>query len=232
MFDRVLVALAGHAENRDALLLGAQLADAEGTVLLAHVMATSPDRLTGGSAAASCRRERLRDAGEEIYATLGPDPRVHYLPLSGLPFEDAVRAVARREQADVIVVGQNLLGREPGARLLLSAAPCPVAVAPYGHRFAPPFAPARISVACGTPEVTDAAVRLAGGLAARPSASVRLVTLPGCGAAALLAQTQRDVDLLVIGTVDDEVLRQAACPVLVVPSLARDAHPVAAWLRL
>jgi len=94
VFASVLVALAGHAEGRDALVLAAQLADDEAPIVVAHVMATSADPLTGGIEAAARRRARLRDGGEEIYATLGPDPRVRYLPLSGLPFAEAVGRVS------------------------------------------------------------------------------------------------------------------------------------------
>ena len=50
----------------------------------------------------------------------------------------------------------------------------------------------------------------------------------GRGAGALVAQTRGDIDVLVIGGADDKVLRQAACPVLVVPATARATRPVAA----
>ena len=255
VFASVLVALSGQAESRDALVLAAQLADADATILVAHVMATSPAPLAGGTEAAARRRERLQDGGEEIYAALGPDPRVHYLPLSGLPFADAVDSLARREGADVIVVGQNLLSGEPGLRHLLADAPCPVVVAPYGHRFVRAFAPARITVACGRPGPTDDAVGLATALAERVGADVRLIAagdgraeewlmhaqvlapsaaatrVAGRGAGALVAQTRSDVDVLVIAGADDEILRQAACPVLVVPVAERRAPQVTARAR-
>ena len=149
--------------------------------------------------------------------------------------------MARRERADAVVLGQNLLGQEPGAREFLATAPCPVAVAPYGHRFVRAFAPARITVACGPPGPADGAVRLATVLAERFGAHVRLIVagdglaeewlahaqglapaaaatrVAGRGAAALMAQTRGDVDVLVIAGADDELLRQAGCPVLVVP---------------
>jgi nucleotide-binding universal stress UspA family protein len=252
MFASVLVALAGQAEGRDALVLAAQLADADGRIVVTHVMATSPAPLTGGSEAAARRRASLRDAGEEVYAALGPDPRVRYLPISGVPFAEAVRSVARRERTDAVVLGQNLLGQEPGARELVASAPCPVVVAPYGHRFVRAFTPARVTVACGPPGPGDDAVRLATVLAERVGAHVRLIAagdgladewlahaqglapaaaatrVAGLGAAALIGQTRADVDVLVIAGADDEVLRQAGCPVLVVAPPAHRAQPVAA----
>jgi hypothetical protein len=255
VFASVLVALSGPAEGRDALILAAQLADADAAVVVAHVMATSAAPLTGGIEAAARRRERLRDAGEEVYATLGPDARVRYLPLSGMSFAEAVEAVARRERPEAIVVGQNLLAGEPGVRQLLAEASCPVVVAPYGHRFQRTFAPARFTVACGQPGPTDEAVGLAAALAHRVGADLRLIAagngraeewlahaqglaptaaatrVAGNGAGALVAQTRGDLDVMVIVSPDDELLRQAACPVLVIPPPARLAPRVGAQTR-
>jgi hypothetical protein len=165
-----------------------------------------------------------------VYATLGPDPRARYLPVSGLPFAEAVRALAHREDPDVIVVGQNLLAHEPGMRGLLVEAVCPVVVAPYGHRFVRSFAPARVTVACGPPGSIDDGVQLAAALAARAGADLRRI-VAGRGAAAIVAQTRGDADVLVTVGVDYELLRQAACPVVVVPALAPVAHRPAAEAR-
>jgi hypothetical protein len=255
VFDSVLVALSGQAESRDALVLAAQLVAADGTIVVAHVMATSAAPLAGGTDAAARRRERLRDGGEEVYATLGPDARVRYLPLSGLPFAEAIGALAQRERPDAIVVGQNLISLEPGVRRLLAEAPCPVALAPYGHRFVRSFAPVRATVACGPPGSTDGGVLLANALAERVGADVRLIAagdgpadewlaharelapaaeatrVAGRGASAVVAQTRADVDVLVIVGADHELLRQAACPVLVVPASAPVAHRPAAETR-
>jgi nucleotide-binding universal stress UspA family protein len=254
VFASALVALTGHIEGRDALVLAAQLAGDDAPIVVAHVMATSAAPLTGGTEAAARRRARLRDAGAEVYATLGPDPRVRYLPVSGMPFADAIEALARRERPDAIVVGQNILGGEPGMARLLAEAPCPVVVAPYGHRFVRAFAPARITVVCGPAGPIDDAVALASALAGRVGADVRLIAagddaaaaegwlahaqalapaagatrVAGRGAGALVAQTRGDVDVMVIAGRDDEILRQAACPVLVVPAAARGAPQVAA----
>lgn len=256
VFASVLVALAGHIEARDALVLAAQLADDDAPIVVAHVMATSAAPLTGGTEAAARRRARLRDGGVEVYATLGPDPRVRYLPVSGMPFADAIEALARRERPDAIVVGQNILAGEPGMARLLAEAPCPVVVAPYGHRFVRAFEPARITVACAPTGPIDEAVALAAALAERIRADVRLIAagddataetwlahaqalapwaaatrVAGRGARALVTQTRGDVDVMVIAGRDDEILRQAACPVLVVPGAARVAPQVGAHAR-
>ena len=256
MFASVLVALAGNIEGRDALVLASQLAGDDAPIVVAHVTATAAASLTGGNEAAARRRAGLRDAGGEVYATLGPDPRVRYLPVSGMPFADAVEALARRERPDAIVVGQNILAGEPGMARLLAEAPCPIVVAPYGHRFVRAFAPARITVACAPAGAIDDAVARAAALAERVGADVRLIAagddapaeawlahaqalapaaaathVAGRGAGALVAQTRGDVDVMVIAGRDDEILRQAACPVLVAPAAARDAPQVAAQAR-
>jgi nucleotide-binding universal stress UspA family protein len=256
VFASVVVALAGHTESRDALVLASQLAADDAPIVVAHVMATSAAPLAGGTEAAARRRAGLRDAGSEVYATLGPDPRVRYLPVSGMPFADALEALARRERPDAIVVGQNILAGEPGMARLLAEAPCPIVVAPYGHRFVRAFAPARITVACAPTGPMDEAVALASTLAERAGADVRLIAagnddaaeaclahaqavapaaaatrVAGRGAGALVAQTRGDVDVMVIAGRDDEILRQAACPVLVVPAAARAAAQIAAQGR-
>jgi nucleotide-binding universal stress UspA family protein len=138
VFASVLVALSAQAEGRDALVLGGQLVDADGSLVVGQVITTASAPLAGGPQAGARQREH---AGGEVYATLGPDPRARYVRLSGLPFADAIGTLARRTSPDAIVVGQSLLGREPGMRRLLREAPCPIAVAPYGHRFVRGFRP-------------------------------------------------------------------------------------------
>ena len=144
MFARVLVALDSRSGRRDALVLGAQLARADGAVIVADLLPTGPTPLAGGSAASARRRDSLRDAGAEVYATLGPDTRVHYLPVSGLPLADAVGAIARGQRASVIVLPQSVAG---DIARLVADAPCPIAIAPYGHRFARAFEPRHVAVA-------------------------------------------------------------------------------------
>jgi nucleotide-binding universal stress UspA family protein len=255
VFVRVVIVLDSRVDGRDALLLGAQLAAADGTLVVAHLLDTAAAPLAGGTQAAAVRRDRLRDRGDEVYATLGPDPRVRYLPVSGLPVGDAAVALARHERAEVIVMGQSLLGNDPDARRLLARAPCPVAVAPYGHRFARASAPAHIAVFWAGDDLARDAVRLADGLARDVGADLRLVAVADGDAAAsldrarelapeaqsvrlrgrvgpeLVAQSRCDTDLLVIGGVVPELLREAACPVLVLSENAAMASPIIAGTR-
>ena len=153
----------GAIESRDALVLGSQCTTPDGVVVAANVLASEPAALDGGPAGAARRRAHLRDAGEQVYATLGPDERVRYVTLAGAPLAEAVGALARRERADAIVIGQNALGGESASRLL-TGAPCVVLLAPVGHRFSdrPPrrartgwpgrLPPERRALGCGQPD--------------------------------------------------------------------------------
>ena len=140
MFQRVIVVMPGAMESRDALVLGAQSANRDGVVVAANVLASEPAPLDGGPAGAARRRADLRDAGQEVYATLGADERVRYITVSGVPLADAIRDLARRERADAIVVGQNAVIGDTSAAKLTAGAPCVVLVAPVGHRFRRPAA--------------------------------------------------------------------------------------------
>jgi hypothetical protein len=198
VFARVLVALDSRSGRRDALLLGAQLARADGAVVVADLLPTSPTPLGGGTVAAARRRDSLRDAGEEVYAILGPDPRVRYLPVAGLPLVDAVGAIARSERASAVVLPQSVAADAAG---LVADAPCPIAIAPYGHRFARSFAPRRVGVPAQDARATELL-----------AAAQRL--LPDCVSA--LVDRGDDADLIVVGDVDTKLSRQARCPVLVI----------------
>jgi nucleotide-binding universal stress UspA family protein len=141
MFQRVIVVMQGATDSRDALVLGAQSTHRDGVVIAANVLPSEPAPLDGGPEGAARRRADLRDAGEEVYATLGPDERVRYVTLSGAPLPDAVADLARRERADAIVIGQTALAA--GGGRLLADAPCVVLVAPVGYRFRRSGPPAR-----------------------------------------------------------------------------------------
>jgi nucleotide-binding universal stress UspA family protein len=147
MFERVIVVMQSATDSRDALVLGAQSTSRDGVMVAANVLASAPAPLHGGPDGAARRRADLRDAGEEVYATLGPDERVRYVTLSGAPMAEAVRDLARREHADAIVIGQSALGSDTAAARLLADAPCVVLVAPVGHRFRGPATVHRNGVA-------------------------------------------------------------------------------------
>ena len=140
MFQRLIAVMPGAMESRDALVLGSQSTNCDGVLVVANVLASEPAPLDGGPAGAARRRADLRDAGEEVYATLGADQRVRYITLAGVPLAEAIRDRERRERADAIVVGQNAVAGNRSAAQLVADAPCVVLVAPVGHRFRRPSA--------------------------------------------------------------------------------------------
>jgi nucleotide-binding universal stress UspA family protein len=151
MFERVIVVMPGAVESRDALVLGAQSANRDGVVIAANVLTSEPAPLDGGPAGAARRRADLRDAGQEVYATLGADERVRYITLSGVPLADAIRDLARREHADAIVIGQTAVSGSSPASQLVVGAPCVVLIAPVGHRFRRPAAGTAKNGTIGSP---------------------------------------------------------------------------------
>ena len=138
MFQRLIAVMPGAMESRDALVLGSQSTNRDGVLVAANVLAAEPAPLDGGPAGAARRRAGLRDAGEEVYASLGSDPRVRYLTLAGVPLPEAIRDLALRERADAIVIGQNAVAGGGPASHLVARAPCVVLIAPVGHRFRRP----------------------------------------------------------------------------------------------
>jgi nucleotide-binding universal stress UspA family protein len=222
VFHRILIAFDASTGGRDALVLGRQLVDAGGEVLVAAVLSGQPTPLNGGPGAVARRRAGLLDAGQEAYAALGSDVSAEYVTLSGVPFGLAVAAQARRIDAEAVVIGQDCFDPdrcdEDLHELLGPEAPCVAAIAPYGHRFVTSFEPERIGVlAAGSPHLE----RLSGLTAAVPSV------------AELTAQTRR-LDMLIVPTSASgghgagrpgrswwsRALHDAACPVLVVPAVA------------
>ena len=135
MFHRVIVVMPNGVEWRDALVLAADRTTRDGVIVAANVLASVPAPLDGGPAGAARRRADLRDAGAEVYATLGPDERLRYVTLSGAPLAEAVRDLALRERADAIFIAQNTFGADESTSRLLAGAPCVVLVAPAGYRF-------------------------------------------------------------------------------------------------
>lgn len=203
VFYRVVIAIDARTGGRDALVLGGQLTATGGEIIVAAVLELAAVPLAGGVRASARRRAELRDAGEEVYAMLGGDARVRYLPLSGPPLGESVAAVARRVDADAVVVGQDV-ARAPHLEALLGHdRRWAVVIAPYGQRFVAAYEPRRIGWVGSAPyhgdEVTD------------------VVSLES----ATIEHSQR-FDLLVVPAwrLDAHVAREAGCPVIVPPSRA------------
>lgn len=207
VFQRVLIATDAVAASRDALVLGAHLTDRGGEILVAALLSAQPQTLSGGAVAAAARRAALRDGGEDVYATLGPDPRVRFMTLADESFAAAAAEAARRFEAQAVVVGQDVLGGGIGLQeLMRPGATFALVIAPFGQRFVSAYAPRRV------------VVRTSPLLAGDESELARRVL-------SLIDQTA-ELDLLVLpsnlvrdgGAALCRIARAAVCPLAVAPS--------------
>ena len=162
MFASVLVALSGQAEGRDALVLGGAAGRRPTrTMVVAHVMATSAAPLTGGTEAAARRRAppaRRRRGG--LRRRSAPTRACAICRSRACPSPTRWRRSRAASDPTRSSSARTCSPASPVSRGCSPSAPCPVVVAPYGHRFVRAFAPARITVACGPPGPTDDAVAL------------------------------------------------------------------------
>lgn len=146
-----------------------------------------------------------------------------------------LQSIAERDDADLIVVGaphrsgaDRVLGGDAAAGTL-HGAPCAVAVAPRGFA---DRARALRTVGVGfddSPE-SRAALELARRVAGAAGGTVHSYTEPADRAATALADRSRDLDLLVVGSrsygpvrrlllgsTSTRLVREAACPLLILP---------------
>jgi nucleotide-binding universal stress UspA family protein len=241
MYRRILVGYDGSEGGRDALALARRLASIEGAELVL-VAALEYDPLATPADAYERAVEkaegRLSSSAREI---LGETPFA-LRTFGGAPAPLVLTEFAERERADVIVLGSTHregLGRvlpgSVGERVLHGRAPCAVLVAPSGFAGHERLEIATIGVGYDGRSEAGHARKVATALAADLGASVETITVgedEGDPAEALAARS-RDLDLLVVGSrgygpvrqvliggVSAELMRRAACPVLIVPRSA------------
>src|SRR5436309_37266 len=122
MFTKVIIGVDGYSGGSDALRFAATLA-ADGAELV----------LADASAAGGARTVAAPPDHETAFGGAGlarPDLALRLAPPSDLPAEAALHGLAAREGADLIVTGLS------AAHAGLSTTPCPLVVAPRGHRAA------------------------------------------------------------------------------------------------
>jgi nucleotide-binding universal stress UspA family protein len=241
MYRRIMVGFDGSPSGRDALALARGLAAIEGAELILVAALEYDPLATPADAyqrAVDEAEDRLSAAAREI---LGDTPFA-LRSFGGAPAPLVLTEFAEREHADVIVLGSTHregLGRvlpgSVGERLLHGGAPCAVLVAPSGFAGRERLEIARIGVGYDGRNEAGHAREVATALADDLGASVQTITVEeGDGEpAAVLAERSRDLDLLVVGSrgygpvrqvliggVSAELMRRAACPVLIVPRSA------------
>ena len=241
MYRRILVGYDDSEGGRDALALARGLATIEGAELVL-VAALEYDPLATPAVAyeraVSKAEERLSASARRI---LGGTPFA-LRTFGGAPAPLVLTEFAERERADVIVLGSTHregLGRvlpgSVGERVLHGRAPCAVLVAPSGFAGRERLEIAAIGVGYDGRNEAGHAREVATALAADLGASVETITVAEDEGdpAEVLAARSHELDLLVVGSrgygpvrqvliggVSGELMRRAACPVLIVPRSA------------
>jgi nucleotide-binding universal stress UspA family protein len=173
---KIVVGFDGGSESRDALHLGKTLTQTlDGDMVIA--CALGPDVEFDTWAAAHFARV-FEEARREV-----PDRDFTVRGLRDVSAPAGLSDVAAEEQADMIVIGsthRGRLGRRfPGGvgERLLSRTPCLVAVAPSGFADHGHFGLGLIGVAVDGSMESAAALQLAGDLAQRLDARLRVITI-------------------------------------------------------
>jgi nucleotide-binding universal stress UspA family protein len=244
MYRSILVGWDGKPSSHDALALAQALAAIEGAELILCAALELDPLATPGPAYERAIKEAEERLSGEARSQLGGTP-FRIRTVGGVSAPRALHEVAEDERADVIVLGSTHrggLGRVlPGSvgERLLHGAPCAVLIAPSGFAGREGFAIRVIGVGYDGKTEAGHARTVAAALAEELGASLETITVPGDGgsepadpgeAAGALVERSRDLDLLVVGSrgygpvrhallgsVTMELLKRAACPVLVVP---------------
>jgi nucleotide-binding universal stress UspA family protein len=241
MYRTILVGYDGRPSGRDALALARGLAAIEGAELVLCVALELDPLATPADAYERAMAEAEERLTADAARVLGETP-FRLRVVGGVSAPRALHEVAEDERADVIVLGsthRHGLGRVvPGsvAERLLHGAPCAVLVAPSGFGDREGFEIRSIGVGYDGRTEAGHARQVAEALAADLNAELTTITVgEGEGdPAEVLVSRSSDLDLLVVGSrgygplrhalvgnVSWDVMRKAACPVLVVP---RSAH--------
>ncbi len=174
----IIVGVEDSPRSEDAVALAGALARVAGADVLAVCVFPYDDRPEAHFNLTM--RPLLQQAADEtlerLCEGLGDDSRVRRMSVADMSPARALERVAREQDAALIVVGSSHAGHlgrlHPGstAERLFAGAPCPVALAPQGHRMRPRGEFGRVSVAYdGSPEAERALA--AASLVARAAAS-------------------------------------------------------------
>jgi len=247
MYRSILVGYDGKPSSHDALALARALAAIEGAELILCTALELDPLATPGPAYERAMAEAEERLSRQAKAQLSDTP-FRMRTVGGVSAPRALHEVAEDEGADVIVLGSTHrggLGRVlPGSvgERLLQGAPSAVLIAPIGFAKRESFEIGRIGVGYDGKTEASHARTVATALAEELGAELQTITVTGDGdpepadpgdAAVELVERSRELDLLVVGSrgygpvrhallgsVTSELLKRAACPVLVVPRAA------------
>jgi len=184
----IVVGFDGSDRSCDALALAREIAEPAGAGLLLATAVPYPAlALVGEGIAVAVTREGTETGARRL------DAEIAGLAADGVVAEGVVRAydsapqllqsLAQERDAALIVVGSACCGRLgrvlPGTtgERLLAGAPCPVAVAPSGHRLAARGRARRIGVAFDGSAEAQAALRAGAALASAPGDTLEVIAV-------------------------------------------------------
>jgi nucleotide-binding universal stress UspA family protein len=247
MYRTILIGYDGRPGGQDALALARGLAAIEGARLILGVALELDPLATPAAAYERAMAETEERLTAQAHAVLAERPFTIRM-VGGVSPPRALTEIAEDVAADVIVLGstdRGGLGRVlPGTvgERLLHGAPCAVLIAPSGFAGRESLEIRSIGVGYDGRDEAGHARDVAAGLAAELNASVDTITVTEnagaepaepSDAARDLVERSRELDLLVVGSrgygpvrhallgsVTSELMRTAACPVLVVPRSA------------
>jgi nucleotide-binding universal stress UspA family protein len=178
------VGVDGSERSRDALALGAALADPEDRLLIAHVHPYGKlTSLLGEGEYETLVRETTESIFDDIRDVVGDATKHEMRLVTDLSPAKGLEELAQDEGADIIIVGSSGRSRlervlaGTTAETLFSGAPVPVALAPRGYADRP--TPSWDVIGCGFNGSAEAraALDLAKDLAVRRSAELRLLAV-------------------------------------------------------
>jgi nucleotide-binding universal stress UspA family protein len=247
MYRLILVGYDGRPGGGDALALAGGFAAIEGAELVLCVALELDPLATPAHAYERAMAEAEQRLSAQARETLGETP-FRLRVVGGVAPPRALHEVAEDEDADVVVIGSTHrggIGRVlPGSvgERLLHGAPCAVMVAPRGFAGRERLEVRRIGVGYDGKTESSHARTVSAALADQLGATLEMITITGedgpepadpDDAAKELVERSRELDLLVVGSrgygpvrhallgsVTSELLKAAACPVLVIPRSA------------
>jgi nucleotide-binding universal stress UspA family protein len=216
MTTKVIVSYDGTDNDRDALALGRLLADAGASVALAYVRhAQAADRGREELEQQEAQRRLERGAAE----LSRPDTHLHVVMSAST--SNGLRALADREQADIVVFGSEYRTARghvaPGAsaQRMLDGGSVAVAIAPVGLR---DRIDARItSVGVSAVSQDDSALETARSIAAATGSNVVDTATRDLGLLVVGSRPEAAVGRVLISSAASRAIDNATSPVLVVP---------------
>ncbi|HEY5196449.1 MAG TPA: universal stress protein [Solirubrobacteraceae bacterium] len=216
MTTKVIVSYDGTDNDRDALALGRLFADAGASVALAYVRHAQASEQGREELEQHESLHRLERGAAELGR---PDTELHVVISAST--SNGLRALADREQADIVVFGSEYRTARghvaPGtsAQRMLDGGSVAIAVAPVGLR---DRVDARIATVAVSPVSTDDSAReTARSVAGATGASVVESSTPDLGLLVVGSRPEAAVGRVLVSASAERVIENATCPVLVVP---------------